>query len=588
MEKTIPLEIVIRDENSPTPTPTPNPSVPGENTNITVPDTGVVDISNSFVEQSTAIIIISILIVGAAIALLARRYHKRKISEVDITRQERKAAIISSTITVLTLTIVIGQLAIACVAQPLTTSAASGSTDDSINDGKAELDVDSKITIVAIRTEDSDVTVATTKNTSTATSYQIFGYRLAASMTAKSTTANLYLNGDETSEYYIAPVKMQNEAIDGEAESLTANTWGYTLTEDESIYLPIPLATDPAIIVKGNEDIDDKPVDIYYTIQVDKNLPAGTYTGELKYTLTDNSFPSTLSTMQAMTPKLCEDTFTPGNKTTDPVPTATLTDTRDDKTYTVAKLADGNCWMTQNLDLDLDTNTELTPADTNISANWTPMRNTINFTGELASGWENDYYTPYSANPGDIYYYSSGTSNDDDQYASLADCQAAHPDCSAHNHAGNYYNWSAAVASNDTSSIIEQFSNAEGSICPAGWRLPVDRNVDSWTEGNELDAMVSSYKDIVGEAQIGGGGTYMYRSYLENGFSKIRTVPLWLVRTGNISYGWLSSIGYSGGYWSSTADGSDYAYQLSFFSGNVSPANSPSRYLGQSIRCVAE
>ena len=94
---------------------------------------------------------------------------------------------------------------------------------------ETELDVDSKITIIATRTEDEDTTVATVKNTSTATSHQTFGYKVTASMAADATTANLYLDGDETSEYYIAPVSNEENG------SLEANTWGYTTEEERAV-----------------------------------------------------------------------------------------------------------------------------------------------------------------------------------------------------------------------------------------------------------------------------------------------------------------------------------------------------------------
>ena len=47
--------------------------------------------------------------------------------------------------------------------------------------------------------------------------------------------------------------------------------------------------------------------------------------------------------MQEMTSTICADAAEND--------TAQLTDTRDGKKYWVTKLADGNCWMTQNLDL---------------------------------------------------------------------------------------------------------------------------------------------------------------------------------------------------------------------------------------------
>ncbi|MBR2840090.1 hypothetical protein IKE82_02055 [Candidatus Saccharibacteria bacterium] len=52
-----------------------------------------------------------------------------------------------------------------------------------------------------------------------------------------------------------------------------------------------------------------------------------------------------------------------------------------------------------------------------------------------------------------------------------------------HYHVGNYYNWSAAVASNDTSSITTDLTVMPDSICPKGWRLP---NGLTSTNGDEI------------------------------------------------------------------------------------------------------
>ncbi len=52
--------------------------------------------------------------------------------------------------------------------------------------------------------------------------------------------------------------------------------------------------------------------------------------------------------MQDMNPSACDSQTTPAASATT-VPTKTLTDSRDGNKYTISKLADGNCWMTQNL-----------------------------------------------------------------------------------------------------------------------------------------------------------------------------------------------------------------------------------------------
>ena len=45
---------------------------------------------------------------------------------------------------------------------------------------------------------------------------------------------------------------------------------------------------------------------------------------------------------------------------------------------------------------------------------------------------------------------------------------------------GNYYNWTAAVAMNDSSSYTGYEIDAGQSICPAGWMLPVHKNNKSY------------------------------------------------------------------------------------------------------------
>lgn len=121
-----------------------------------------------------------------------------------------------------------------------------------------------------------------------------------------------------------------------------------------------------------------------------------------------------------------------------------LQDSRDQKMYWVGKLPDGNCWMTQNLDLDLSTSRTLTPSDTNISSNWTPRTSTTT----TISGYNSDTGRSYDA--GNQAYEGSYNANDP---------------TTAHYLVGNYYQWSAATAGYTGTSQSTQ------SICPAGWTL---------------------------------------------------------------------------------------------------------------------
>ena len=268
-------------------------------------------------------------------------------------------------------------------------------------------------------------------------------------------------------------------------------------------------------------------------------------------------------------------------------------DMRDNKLYWVTKLKDGNIWMTQNLDFDIDSTRTYTHNDTdlgwdpnnfNINAIWTPDttngKYNLPVNGTSILGWATRTTYPYSADPGDVYYYTSNSISVDTKYDSLSACIAAghtEGDCK-HYHAGNYYNWTAAIASNNSSSLTEQYSNAPNSICPKGWRLPIATNANqSVYEFGEL----LFRQDIV--------TTKINNSYAVNGFNNIRKSPLWFARGGTIDSGSLGNLLTHGYYYSSTITG-DSAYFLKFGSASIQTAHSVSGYgksNGMSVRCLA-
>lgn len=238
--------------------------------------------------------------------------------------------------------------------------------------------------------------------------------------------------------------------------------------------------------------------------------------------------------MQHMTPEICASASEGDTKQ--------LTDRRDGKQYWVTKLPDNNCWMTQNLDLDLSTSKTLTPDNTNIPSNWPPSTSTT--TGSSFSGYNTD--TGKSHDPGNVYY--ENTSGSDQHY-----------------HVGNYYQWSAATAGYTGTSQSTQ------SICPKGWTLPSQSQ---------------------------------FRQLINSGLSSsnFMNAPYYLLRGGYLYNSSLDATESLGHYWSSTPNGSSYAYHLVFFAGtSVGPGGGVggvidggvdayqdiSRYYGLSIRCVA-
>lgn len=148
-----------------------------------------------------------------------------------------------------------------------------------------------------------------------------------------------------------------------------------------------------------------------------------------------------------------------------------------------------------------------------------------------------------------------------------------------HGHVGNYYNWSAAVAMNDTSSYSSSTydnpaNNPQNSICPAGWRLPT---ITSAAPSYSSDGSKNEFARLV----------YLYNNDVRSSSAKLEASPLFFARGGDVESG---SLGYSGNrayYWSSSVNSVSNAYYLRFGATYVYPANHASRDYGRSVRCLA-
>lgn len=310
--------------------------------------------------------------------------------------------------------------------------------------------------------------------------------------------------------------------------------------------------------------------------------------------------------MQGMTPEIC-------NSVTAIEDDYEALDIRDWKLYHITKLQDGHCWMTQNLDLDLSTSITLTHSDTDLgyttndpNAQWTPGHNTMTFSG-TSINWENEFNSSLSADSGDIYYISSNSSYTDTIATSLSNCKAQSQSYTdsfcAHYHAGNYYNWAAAIATDDVSSISfadDNGSNAPNSICPAGWRLP---NGTRDVTGDSIEQNVSEFNILLKKYGVVNGFSYSGSlQYASGGFSKIRSAPLYFVRSGYTDNRMAQSSrglivrGIWAHYWSRTTyydtdslseNLRRHAWTMAFYEGNVSPSNGDTRSYGFEIRCLA-
>ena len=374
------------------------------------------------------------------------------------------------------------------------------------------------------------------------------------------------------------------------ADRFGANTWGYNLGKDaatdSTTYQAVPAtATAPQATTAGPTLGDGTFAADTYNLNfgalINSDLPSGTYTNTVTVSVVANPayVPNLtqISNMQDMTTEICS-ASTVGQ-------TNRLTDTRDGKLYWVAKLADNQCWMTQNLDLDLDSNKPLTTTDSDISdsrGSWTPTDTQNNTTGF------SDFYGTQSFNPGMLVYnlanwdycnYFTSTSCANwtnvsnmspmteirDESTNIVDTNSNTYD--AHYLAGNYYQWNAATAGTGGSDVTTERQEATDSICPKGWKLP--------TNGLSTGSF--------------GGLTRSYSiSDNSTGATTLTKPPLYFIPAGYVWNGWLDSAGSTGYYWSSMADSSTRAYGLGFSSDYVNQSNySLGRHGGQSVRCLA-
>ena len=291
-----------------------------------------------------------------------------------------------------------------------------------------------------------------------------------------------------------------------------------------------------------------------------------------------------ITTMQEMTPQICADALEND--------TVRLQDTRDGKYYWVAKLADGNCWMTQNLDLNLDTAGTLTPENSDVSAEW-------NFNSAGGSWYtlptEGDLIDDFAIQAWDLGEYVKTSpiaiTGCDDITTNLGACPDQFTDVSsmapmteainegklpsenisiqrsqydAHFLVGNYYSWGAATAGSGNN--VSDSGDATSSICPNNWHLPP-------YSGN------GSYQNLLSSYGHAGSST--------SGNNNINTSPLYFVRSGEVDAGFALAIaGNTGSYWSGRASDDKSAYYLYINKSQV-VFSDYYRTTGYSVRCVA-
>lgn len=396
-------------------------------------------------------------------------------------------------------------------------------------------------------------------------------------------------------------------------ENFTANTWGYSFdTDKRKLYEPVTIDTGEAVLSTDTATTTDT-YDLTFGVAVGADLPMGTYNNSVLISVVANPSVVTgleqLTYMQGMTPDICRHTAEGTTKQ--------LVDTRDGNSYWVAKLKDENCWMTQNLALNIPAE-GLKATDTDISVDWNsrstkpPLATNdyTKFNTTSASSWSEgkvvlatpdaakscaanttagtlaqtcanmgfvdvsrkDWSPTYEAQDGK-FTFPNGT-----EYEGLVAIDIENKTYDAHYLVGNHYNFYAATAG----LTVAANTNSTGSICPKGWTLP-----KGGTTAFDLNGSAVYLLKQYGLATSNTAGVASNEEY---NFTK---APLYFVRSGSMGYvnnGSLTNAnincyaGIASFYWSSTAT---YSYGISY-QNKVNFAASSTAYTGGPIRCILQ
>ena len=393
------------------------------------------------------------------------------------------------------------------------------------------------------KTSDSkDITVTVGTN-------NVTGYKLNMSSTGGEDRLTRDSSADSKVDY-ILPLA-SGDPTGTSASDLKENRWGYKLNNTGNF---IPYVSGVQIMEK-NVATNADTATISFASKIDWNQSAGSYALNLVFTGTVNP--------------LCDTTITGVMQTFDPCPdmaigtSGTLTDARDGKTYTAAKLADGQIWMTSNL--NLAGGTKLYSETSNVPA------------GYPESAGVGYYTLPASS--------SSGFSSDTVAYVYNTGNETTSQTSAANN---SYYSWLAATAGGkdaDGNAVTGNGPDTAYSVCPKNWRLP--------KSGNQSDTSATSttgYKKGDFYKLATAYGANLESQYYQNSAvfynnAGPNTLPNFLLA--GVYY---SSTFYYGGarghYWSSSSASSTSAYHLYFNSSYVYSAYNNGRRYGFSVRCV--
>ena len=307
-------------------------------------------------------------------------------------------------------------------------------------------------------------------------------------------------------------------------------------------------------------------------------------------------------------------TQAPTNGTANLSSVSALTDQRDNETYAIAKLADGNCWMIENLRLESTNSDNSTGAlaqgygtsstygnfsgladaeNENFTSTNPPVANSLyspSADGDKIVIGTNNY--PYARMPRYNNYNHKASSANRPQNPTINSATNSTTNAGMYSY-GNYYTWAAAIADATHYNTNNQ-SVTNTSLCPSGWRLPKGGQTTVNTTAEFYILGKSLMKDNGGNSiEPNQNASYGYYDDTpinvdgDTATEAFRKYPNNFLYSGYFGTSSAGNRGSSGDYWSSTARNNSQSYRLNLYSTYVYPGTDYyNKNLGFSIRCI--
>ena len=423
---------------------------------------------------------------------------------------------------------------------------------------------------------------ASDSNVITATVSTNAGYGYYLSATAGTAGGNTNLTNTADSTYNFASLSSNAATL----SAIPDNKWGYSYSTDNGTtwisgdndsalagYNGLPLDADDSgatgvKLLSSDSFAGTGSVQFKIGARASSDQVSGTYTGTVNFYAVTNPAPVTFNDAYAAAGKEKSLGYYKMQDATSAICTAVdegqvgqVIDTRDNTIYHIGKLADGKCWLLDNLALDL-TNSAILNGLSSTNTNIDPNNETTILTslkngnrsagGQYATGGLTNWTSSYSYSVPMVNMASKDVvPQGDDPIATTV--------LAGNWKVGGYYNYCAASAGSYCYDHGTGSGDATEDICPKGWHIPT---------GGSSGEYLALYNNI------------SYHTY--TGYRSVLRLPL----SGFFRNGGQGGQGGYSYFWSATYFSSDHMYDLDLDTNTVHPGGGDYRDYGNSVRCV--